>query len=131
MLLPSELAKLQEEYETSDITINQLCIKYNCTHNELVNSHNWSKRNPAHLPTVIDSEDTSQYKLTSEQLITSQINLVLNKLNTLVPKAESIKELKEITTILKAYGDLLQPKEPKSEINVVIQNMLNSSKDDC
>ena len=142
MKIPATLLlNYQIEYETTDITIDALCAKYDITTSALKGHQGWTKRTietTTHLPSV----PTSEHKLVSSKPSNKQIIDNIQEFKELAMEhalkfmrndAEfaEVKEFKDMVSIVGTIEASYKDDKPENTINIAIQNIVKDFTDDC
>lgn len=103
---PTVLLQIREEFYTTALSIDELCLKYNVE--ELPGSERWIKpdefsSSPEDSST---SEDEETEKLDPEQAalkknLITQARVIMRKCNTMLMKVDNARDLKDIATVHK------------------------------
>lgn len=142
------LLSYQIEYENTDITIDELCSKYDVTTKQLKGYTKWSKKTSEtnELPELIEPSKPIVTKKPADITIVNDKEQVLSDIDEFKRLAVAhavkfikddaefaeVKEFKDMVAIVdsieKSYKDT---KEQGPTINIAIQNLVERFKDDC
>lgn len=131
------LKAYRTEYETTPISIEALCMKYNLDEEE-IKAQRWSKPlAPATSPTLPTQIQTINESLSLQDDIETfkrqAVTLAKDCLTSFDPAFNSIKDFKDLVDIVdkveKSYKD--NSSDQSLNINVAIQNIVQRFKDDC
>jgi hypothetical protein len=144
-LNPLQLRSYQVEYETSDISIEHLRMKYQIPEDYQLDTAGWEKRQ-AYLPAPQPPETAPQQVLTQpvateEDGVTQMLSditkfkrgVVDRALTFLETEAEyaEVKELKDMVAIVDSVEKSIKGQVPQGPtVNVFIQNLLQNFRDD-
>lgn len=137
------LASLRIEYETTDITLDDLCAKHNCAIEELKGSEEWNKRsNIITTAEIVNQPEHSEQKPTNQIVLTTiedkikefkekAVDAALSFINKDVRFAE-VKEFKDMVAIVDSIDKSLQKgTDSGPTVNILIQNLTERYQDDC
>lgn len=132
------LKAYKTEYETTDISLDTLLIKYDLDETK-IDSSTWQKRSTVAtkpqpivevLPKPIDNPETISDKI--EQFKVEALNLALTAIKNFDKEFDTVKDFKDLVllvdTIEKSYKN---SNDDKVNVNIVLQNILQNYKDDC
>lgn len=132
------LKAYKTEYETTDISLDTLLIKYNLDETK-IDTSTWQKRSTVAtkpqpivevLPKPIDNQETISDKI--EQFKVEALNLALTAIKNFDKEFDTVKDFKDLVllvdTIEKSYKN---SNDDKVNVNIVLQNILQNYKDDC
>ena len=157
MALPASLITTYRlEYENTDISIDELCLKYDVSRDDLINSNTWHKTSEC-IPELVTSE-VQQVKnkvtkiamMTAEPLAPQDIAPTSNDmleqieefkriaiayaLKFIKTEAEyaDIKDFKEVVNIVDSIEKSYKNNRPtETTVNIAIQNLVERFSDDC
>jgi len=147
----SLLLTYQAEYETTpDLTISDLCQKYNIETKQLKGYTKWQKRNTETTETSKLPKSTETNKLPETTKPSNSIVIVneedlLKDIDTFKSLAMThalkfmrndvefaeVKEFKDMVSIVGTIENSLKDNKPENTINIAIQNIVKDFKDDC
>lgn len=132
------LKAYKTEYETTDISLDTLLIKYGLAETK-IDTSTWQKRSTVAtkpqpivevLPKPIDNTETISDKI--EQFKVEALNLALTAIKNFDKDFDTVKDFKDLVllvdTIEKSYKN---SNDDKVNVNIVLQNILQNYKDDC
>ncbi|EOH2541198.1 hypothetical protein ACLWWF_001647 [Campylobacter jejuni] len=132
------LKAYKTEYETTDISLDTLLIKYGLDETK-IDTSTWQKRStiatkPQPIVEVlqkpIDNQETISDKI--EQFKVEALNLALTAIKNFDKEFDTVKDFKDLVllvdTIEKSYKN---SNDDKVNVNIVLQNILQNYKDDC
>lgn len=138
-----QLKAIQTEYETTDLTIDQLCHKHDTTTKQLKGYTKWQKDIICPPPCVLPQSQTEPIHTsiaTPATTVNKDTQSKIDKLKQIcLERAEELlnephletKEFKDIVhvidTIDKSYKDL----KPQTNIAIMVQNLVGKFTDDC
>lgn len=141
------LQSYQIEYETTPITIPELCDKYELTTKDLKGYTRWTKTDSTHeskpnsdliIPAKTDilttTSDSTDDKTLKEKLAEAKQLAVDKALEILKTDARflEIKEFKDVVSVIDTLEKSTKDQKPEGNTTIVlIQNIMNSSMDDC
>lgn len=105
---PTFLLQIREEFYTTPLSIDELCLKYNVE--ELPGSERWIKPDEfSHLESSDEegeSDEAEEEKLDPEQAalkknLISQARTIMRKCNTMLMRVDNARDLKDIATVHK------------------------------
>lgn len=122
---PTQLLAIREEYYTTPLTIEELCLKYGVE--ELPGANRWSK--PTELvfspPEVDESYAEEEEELSPEEKslkssLHAQAENIMRKCNKMLVKVDNPRDLKDIASIHKDiyqahFGKVVPPKPEEGE----------------
>jgi len=136
MKIPNSLLlKYQAEYETTpDLTIDQICEKYEVETKQLKGYTKWTKRAteiqelPETKPLVIATEETL-----SKDIAEFKTLAMAHALKFMRNDAEfaEVKEFKDMVSIVGTIEASIKDTKPENVINIAIQSIVKEFKDDC
>ena len=138
----SLLLTYQTEYEnTPDLTIEQLCEKYNVTTKQLKGYTKWKKHivipDSSPLVTKQPIATPTNNNLDKEQLVsdidTFKSLAMAHALKFMKHDAEfaEVKEFKDMVSIVGTIEASIKDDKPENVINIAIQNIVKGFQDDC
>ena len=135
----SLLLTYQAEYETTpDLTISDLCQKYNIETKQLKGYTKWKKREETNkLPKREDTNNSTVLVDDKENLLkdidtfkslamTHALNFMRNDI-----EFAGVKDFKDMVSIVGTIENSLKDTKPENTINIAIQNIVKEFKDDC
>lgn len=102
---PTVLLSIREEFYTSRLSIDELCLKYNVE--ELPGSERWIKPDEfSYLEDEAEDDSEPEEKLDPEQAalkknLIAQAKTIMKKCNTMLMKVDNAKDLRDIATVHK------------------------------
>ena len=137
-----QLLSYQIEYETSDITIIELCDKYQVKKKQLKGYTKWKKPQheekelivPEAYPIVLEAinqPDEENTLLTSIQLFKKRaVEYALDSITE--PQYLEIREFKDLVSIIDTVEKSIKGTEGgNNTVNIMVQNIMNKYADDC
>ena len=137
----TELLNLQIEFETSPISINELCDKYSVTKKQLKGYTKWKKRidttilPPAPKPNtdIVTAEIVETDKLLADIALFKEkaVDYALSKISD--TQYLEVKEFRDLVSVVDTVEKSLKDKDETNEttVNVMINNIMKGLKDDC
>lgn len=136
-MTPTQLLAIREEFYTTPLTIDELCLKYGV--DELPGSHRWAKPTELVLspPPVSEGfeEDSEEEDLSPEERslkdkLFSQAESIMKKCNKMLMKVDNPRDLKDIAAIHKDiyqahFGKVVAPKtETGEDFNSTLKELM-------
>ena len=121
-LTPTQLLAIREEFYTTSLSIEDLCLKYELE--ELPGSHRWVKPSsliPMEQPSEPDEgEDLSPEEQSLKTSLYTQAEAIMRKCNRMLMKVDNPRDLKDIASIHKDifqahFGKVVAPKTESGE----------------
>jgi uncharacterized protein (DUF433 family) len=133
------LLSYQIEYETTNISKEELVDKYNITPKDLKGSEHWAKRNESSYLVETPSQAIvlAATKETNEDLMADidkfKREVVAKALDFIKNHAQyaEVKELKDMVAIVDSVEKSYKDTNTGPTINVLVQNLTENFKDDC
>jgi hypothetical protein len=103
-MAPTKLLKLREEFYTTPITLEEICLREDITLEDLPGSDKWQK--PLELQTANTEPSTDLTDGTDEDLelkegLRKQAKNILKRVNKMLVSVDNAKDLKELATVHK------------------------------
>lgn len=152
MLNPLQLHSYRIEYETSDISIEHLKLKYNIPDEYTLDTSKWAKRNQPITPSeviILPPVDEAPPELPPDTSSSAEIIEMLENIHEFkkltIQKALSfmkddsewaeVKEIKDMVAIVDSVEKSIRPQAPDKPagvtIQVLVQNLMSEFKRDC
>ena len=121
-LTPTQLLAIREEFYTTSLSIEDLCLKHELE--ELPGSHRWVKPSsliPMEQPSEPDEvEDLSPEEQSLKTSLYTQAEAIMKKCNRMLMKVDNPRDLKDIASIHKDifqahFGKVVAPKTESGE----------------
>jgi len=131
-MTPTQVKAFQIEYETSDITISDLCTKYKIDQADLEGHQGWEKRNttldifnttPASNATLGTISLATNKEELQEQIDSFKYLAVHEAITNLKENKQfmEVKEFKDLVTIVNSVEDSIKDKGPTTINNIQLQ----------
>lgn len=140
MIPKTMLQVYQIEFETTDISLEQLCVKYKLDPADLTNSEKWVKKLPSlshskPLAGELITEEEDEDEDTDIQANIEEIKKVLSKkmvdLANSINNFTDVKEVKELMMAVKTLEESTKSRPPERGVVVIVQNIIKEYPDDC
>ena len=139
ILTPTQLLAIREEFYTTSLSIEDLCLKYELE--ELPGSHRWVKPSsltPPEQPSEPDEvEDLSPEEQSLKTSLYTQAEAIMRKCNRMLMKVDNPRDLKDIASIHKdifqAHFGKVQPTKTEAgedEFGVTLKSLMEKYSDE-
>lgn len=139
-LTPTQLLAIREEFYTTSLSIEDLCLKYELE--ELPGSHRWVKPSsltPPEKPSepYEDEEELSPEEQSLKTSLYTQAEAIMKKCNRMLMKVDNPRDLKDIASIHKDifqahFGKVVAPKTEtgEDEFSVTLKSLMEKYSDE-
>lgn len=132
---PLLLKSYKLEYETTDIPLDKITKKYNI---DIMDTKDWKKKKKTEPQTIVEKpkplaekppNDMEEEIIAAKKKAISQVKAYFDNID--LSDEIEVKEFKDMVGVLTNLGDSIKKKDDGPTVNVLIQNLMASLKDDC